>query len=97
MPSKRAAGATTTRLVPDPIRAPVIHQIFTWRAVERLGYAAIAALLNADLERHPPPVSTDPARSKECWSRSSVREVLINPKYTGYMVYNRRSGQRAGR
>lgn len=25
------------------------------------------------------------------WSRYSVREILLNPKYTGYMVWNRRA------
>lgn len=40
VPARRAEGRTKTRLVADPERAPVVHQIFTWRAAERLGYAA---------------------------------------------------------
>jgi hypothetical protein len=91
VPAKRAEGKTKTRLVPDPARGPVVTRIFTWRAVEQLGYLAIADRLNADLERYPPPTAPDPARQRGAWSRSSVRDVLCNPKYTGYMVYNRRA------
>jgi DNA invertase Pin-like site-specific DNA recombinase len=91
VPAKRAEGKTKTRLVPDPVRGPVVTRIFTWRAVERLGYLTIADRLNADLERYPPPTALDPARQRDAWSRSSVRDVLCNPKYTGYMVYNRRA------
>ncbi len=97
VPARRAEGRTKSRLAPDPERAPVIHQMFIWRAVERLGYPAITARLNADLERYPPPVSPDPARRKEYWSRSSVRDLLSNPKYTGYMVWNRRATKNGGR
>ncbi|MGH2705780.1 MAG: recombinase family protein [Actinomycetota bacterium] len=75
----------------------MVHQIFTWRVVERLGYAAIATRLNADLNRYPPPASPDPARRRECWGRSSVYEILKNPKYTGYMVWNRRATKKGGR
>lgn len=53
VPAKRAEGKTKTRLVPDPVRAPVVERIYRWRVEERLGYAAIA-------ERHrrrPRPVS----------------------------------------
>ncbi|MGH2704062.1 MAG: recombinase family protein [Actinomycetota bacterium] len=79
VPARRAVGATKTRLIPDPLRAPVVHQIFTWRVVERLGYAAIATRLNADLNHYPPPASPDPARRRECWGRSSVYEILKTP------------------
>jgi hypothetical protein len=58
---------------------------------EGLGYAEITERLNADLERYPPPSSPDPARRKDHWSRFSVREILLNAKYTGYMVWNRRA------
>lgn len=51
VPARRVEGATKTRLVPDPVRAPVVHQIFTWRVVEQLGYAAIVKA-----QRRPPPL-----------------------------------------
>lgn len=62
VPARRAEGRTKSRLVPDPARARVVHEIFTWRTVDRLGYTEIAKRLNSDLERYPPPISSDPAR-----------------------------------
>jgi site-specific DNA recombinase len=64
---------------------------------ERLGYRAIAERLGQDPDRYPPPVSPDPARSRDCWGYSAVLEVLRNPKYTGYMVWNRRASKKGGR
>jgi site-specific DNA recombinase len=96
VPARRAEGKTKTRLVPDPARAPVVHQIYTWRVTEDLGYAAIAERLNADPDRYPVPRSLDPGRQRDAWSRSSVREVLVNPKYTGFMVWNRRASKKGG-
>lgn len=46
VPAKRAAGGFKSRLVLDEIRAPVVYQIFEWRTVEKLGYAAIESRLN---------------------------------------------------
>lgn len=31
------------------------------------------------------------------WSRYSVREMLLNPKYTGYMAWNRRAPKKGGK
>ncbi|MEU5698535.1 recombinase family protein [Streptomyces aurantiacus] len=38
----------------------------------------------------------DAARAAGRWTASSVREVLTNPKYTGHMVWNRRTRKGAG-
>ncbi len=97
VPARRAEGRTKTRLVPDPLRAPVVHPVFKWRASDRLGYGAIADRLNADPDRYPVPVSRDVARQRDAWGRSSVQEVLTNPKYTGYMVWNRRAMKKGGK
>jgi site-specific DNA recombinase len=97
VPARRAEGKTKSRLVPDPVRAQAVREIFAWRVGEGLGYAEITERLNADLERYPPPSSPDPARRKDHWSRFSVREILLNPKYTGYMVWNRRARKRGGK
>ncbi len=96
VPARRAEGKTKTRLAPDPISGPVVTAIFTWRVTENLGYQGIADRLNADLDRYPPPVSPDPARVRPDWSRTSVLGVLTNPKYTGYMVWNRRATKKRG-
>jgi len=46
--------------------------------------------LNSDPDRFPPRDAPDPTKAKGRWSTSSVWEVLHNPKYTGYQVWNRR-------
>lgn len=97
--AKREEGATKTRLVPDPVRGPVMTQIFVWRELEQLSYAHIAQRLNTDPQRYPSP---EPVRweghdrAVGAWTPSSMRDVLDDPQYTGYMVWNRRRGH-AGR
>ena len=95
VPAKRAEGKTKTRLVPDAATGPVVTRIFTIRAFARLGYDEIAEQLNIDLERNRPPEPVDPRRAVGRWTGSAVRGVLTNPKYTGYMVWNRRATKRA--
>jgi DNA invertase Pin-like site-specific DNA recombinase len=97
VPARRAEGKTKTRLVLDPERAPVVAQIFTWRVADQLGYKAIAERLNRNLDRYPPPVPNDPARALGAWCDSTVTNILRNPKYTGYMVWNRVSENTTGR
>ena len=87
------------RLVADPTRGPVVTQIFLWRAFDRLSYQAIADRLNLDPERYPPP-DPIPGRGRRrigAWTVSNVREVLDNPKHTGFMVWNRRKNPRKDR
>ena len=61
------------------------------------GYDAIAARLNTDPALYPVPEPTSPHRRRGVWSGSAVRDVLHNPKYTGYMVWNRRATKSGGR
>jgi hypothetical protein len=61
------------------------------RVHDGLSYRAIAGRLNEDLMTNPPPEPVDPARALGRWSPASIRDILINPKYTGYMVWNRRA------
>ncbi|MWA07405.1 recombinase family protein [Actinomadura sp. LD22] len=96
VPAKRAEGASKHTLVPDPAQGPVVVRIYELRIGERLGYAAIADRLNRDLGAHPPPVPVDPTRAVGRWTASSVRDVLVNPKNTGYMVWNRRASKTDG-
>jgi DNA invertase Pin-like site-specific DNA recombinase len=97
VPAKAAEGLTKTRLVPDPHRAPVVTYIFKLRVSQRLGYDAIAARLNADPAQFPVPEPTNPRLRRGVWSGSAVREIVHNPKYTGYMVWNRRATKSGGR
>jgi hypothetical protein len=97
--AKRDEGKVKTRLIPDPARGPVVTQIFQWRALERLGAPDIAHRLNDDLDRYPPPQPI-PGRGRRAvgaWTKNAVLEVLSNPKYTGYMVWNRRRQPRPDR
>jgi site-specific DNA recombinase len=90
VPVKASQGRTKTRLALDPVRAPVIAQVFTWRVVHKLGIPAITARLNADPGRYPAPGGTG-------WTAQTVWAILGNPKYTGHMVYGRtrtRGGRR---
>ncbi|GAA2070513.1 hypothetical protein GCM10009801_21300 [Streptomyces albiaxialis] len=91
-PARAAKGATKSRLEPDPDRGPVVTQIALWRYYERIGYGEIADRLDADLERHPPPTPPGgPARARGHWGKSTVGDILRNPKYTGFQVFNRRA------
>jgi hypothetical protein len=57
IPAKRTEDLCKTRLVPDPVRAPVVAEIFEWRVGERLSCQAIADRLDADPDRYPPPTA----------------------------------------
>ncbi|MFE5501321.1 recombinase family protein [Amycolatopsis japonica] len=63
---------------------------------EELGGDTIADRLNADLAKYPPPVPPGKNRARGAWSRTSVYEILRNPKYTGYQVFNRRASRSRG-
>ncbi|MFD9910133.1 recombinase family protein, partial [Streptomyces sp. NPDC059063] len=91
-PAKAARGATKSSLEPDGKRAETVTQIALWRYHDSVGYSTIADRLNADLDRYPPP--TPPggvSRARGAWSKSTVCELLRNPKYTGHQVFNRRA------
>ncbi|MGW2858210.1 recombinase family protein [Streptomyces sp. NPDC001205] len=92
-PVKADKGAMKSRLVPDGLRAETVTQIAYWRYFDGLGYGAIADLLNADLERYPPPQPPGGVRARGAWGKSTVCEILRNPKYTGYQVFNRRASR----
>ena len=93
-PAKADRGGTKTRLEPDGPRGETVTQIAHWRYYRQLGYGAIAEQLNADLERYPPPEPVGGAyRARGAWSKSTVADLLRNPKYTGYQVFNRRASR----
>ncbi len=82
-PAKAAQGRTKSRLILDPVRGPVVEQIYTWRTVDKLSVRAITARLNADPAAYPTP------DGKPGWNAVGVAKILANPKYTGHMVYGR--------
>ncbi|WP_210589748.1 recombinase family protein [Streptomyces sp. GESEQ-35] len=93
-PVKAAKGQTKSRLEPDGTRAHTVTQIAHWRYHDRLGYAAIVDRLNADPALFPPPIPPGgAARARGAWGKSAVADLLRNPKYTGYQVFNRRASR----
>jgi site-specific DNA recombinase len=95
-PSKAEKGKTKTLLIPDPVRGPVVTQIAMWRYHEGLGCDTIADRLNADLTTYPPPEPPGKKRARGAWGKTSVYEILCNPKYTGHQVFNRRASRSRG-
>jgi site-specific DNA recombinase len=94
--AKDEKGITKTRLEPDGLRAETVTLIAKWRYHERLGFDTIAERLNQDLDRYPPPEPPGGSRARGAWSKSAVADVVKNPKYTGYQVYNRRARRSRG-
>jgi site-specific DNA recombinase len=89
-PSKAASGQRIHKLQSDPAAAPVVLRIFTLY-IDGLSDKAIAAQLNRD--GIPCPSAHDatrnPHRTKAAWQAGAVRAILINPRYTGYEVWNK--------
>ncbi|WP_083896234.1 recombinase family protein [Nocardia jiangxiensis] len=92
-PTKAAKGQSKTRLEPDGARAETVTQIALWRYHEGIGYDTIARRLNTDPAKYPPPEPPNRQRARGAWGKTSVCEVLRNPKYTGYQVFNRRASR----
>jgi len=97
VPARRAEGRTKHRLVPDPVRGPVVTEIFRLRALLRLSYQKIADRLNLDLVKYPPPVANREDATIGLWTVQSVRGILENPKYTGYQVWNRKARKKGNK
>lgn len=92
-PAKAAKGQVKTRLEPGGVRAETVTQIALWRYHEGLGYDTIADRLNADPTKYPPPEPPGKTRARGAWGKTSVYEILRNPKYTGFQVFNRRASR----
>jgi site-specific DNA recombinase len=89
-PGKAALGIRIHRLDPDPATAPVVVRVFE-EYVSGRGLFAIADGLTRDGILSPS--AYDRARNShrrgEGWSKSAVRAILINPRYTGVEVWGR--------
>ena len=89
-PGKAATGQRLHQLAPDPVTAPVIQRIFAEHLAGR-GLHAIAEGLTRD--RILSPSASDPDRNRHrsgtAWSKSAIRAILANPRYTGHQVWNR--------
>lgn len=85
----RVDGKRGYRLILDERTASTVPVIFTWYVDQRVPISAISARLAADPDRYPPPLDlrTDWPRH---WTIYSVRTILTNPAYLGYVVWGRR-------
>lgn len=89
-PGKAAEGRRLHGLVPDPVTAAVVKRIFGMY-LSGYGIFAIAEALTG--ENIPCPSAADPARNRHrdglAWSKSAIRAILTNPRYTGRQVWNK--------
>ncbi|MCM0673413.1 recombinase family protein [Micromonospora phytophila] len=89
-PAKAADGKHLRGLTPDAQSAPVVRRIFH-EFLAGYGLFAIAEGLTAN--HVPCPSAHDrarnPHRSGIAWSKSAVRVILTNPRYTGRQVWNK--------
>ncbi|MFI6244432.1 recombinase family protein [Micromonospora sp. NPDC050795] len=89
-PAKAADGKHLRGLTPDPRTAPIVRQIFH-KFLTGSGLYAIAEALTSN--HVPCPSAHDrarnPHRSGIAWSKSAVRVILTNPRYTGRQVWNK--------
>ncbi|MEV4079453.1 recombinase family protein [Nonomuraea fuscirosea] len=89
-PAKAADGKRLRRLEPDPLTAPVVRRIFA-AFLAGQGLSAIADRLTRDGILCPS--AYDRARNRHRsgigWSKTAVRAILLNPRYTGWQVWNR--------
>lgn len=89
-PGKAAVGQRSHRLEPDPTTTPIVERIFA-EYVGGRGLYAIAEGLTRD--GVPCPSAADPERNRHrsgiAWSKSAIRTIIRNPRYTGRQVWNR--------
>ncbi|MFC6879659.1 MULTISPECIES: recombinase family protein [Actinomadura] len=89
-PAKAAEGKRLRRLVPHPAYSLVVKWIFA----QFIGGRGIFDIAE-DLTRQgvPSPSAADPTRNRHrvqiAWSKSAVRVIITNPRYTGRQVWNK--------
>ena len=74
-------GRALHKLVIVPEQADIIRQIYSYAVNQGMGYQKIAKTLNE---------KGVPAPILEQWKSGTVRSILTNPIYMGYIAYNRR-------
>ncbi len=89
-PAKAADGKRLHRLEPDPITSVVVERIFA-EYLSDIGIFAIAQRLTADgiLSPSAYDAKRNSHRDGIAWSKSAVRAILKNPRYTGHQVWNK--------
>ncbi|MEV1286170.1 recombinase family protein [Micromonospora sp. NPDC049679] len=89
-PSKAADGRRLHRLEPDPLTAPFVRRIYA-EYLAGNGIFAIAEGLTRDGVLSPSAYDRrrNPHRTTTAWSKSAIRVILTNPRYTGRQVWNK--------
>ncbi|WP_328468883.1 recombinase family protein [Actinoplanes sp. NBC_00393] len=89
-PAKAAEGKRLHGLIPDPRAAAVVQTIFA-RYLAGYGMFAIAEELTRSGIPCPSAYDRDrnPHRDGRAWSKSAIRVILNNPRYTGHQVWNK--------
>ena len=89
-PGKAAQGKRLHGLTPDPQSAPVVRRIF---AMYLAGYGMFAIAEALTHDGIPCPSAYDRARNRHrsgvAWSKTAIRVILTNPRYTGRQVWNK--------
>ena len=79
-------GRALHKLVVVPEQAEVVRQIYSYAVNQGMGYEKIANTLNKN---------GVPAPILDKWKSGTVRSILTNPVYMGYIAYNRRKNGHA--
>jgi site-specific DNA recombinase len=89
-PTKALDGRRLHQLEPDPVTALVVKRIYRDYLAGR-GLFAIAEALTADgiLSPSAQDRARNPHRTTIAWSKTAVRVILTNPRYTGRQVWNK--------
>ena len=89
-PAKAAQGKRLHGLAPDPRTAPVVRRIFGMYLAGYGMFAIAEALTRDDIAC---PSAHDRARNRHrggvAWSKTAIRVILTNPRYTGRQVWNK--------
>src|SRR6202000_550848 len=89
-PRTASDGKRLHKLALDAEAARVVQRIFA-EFIAGHGFYAIAEGLTRD--GIPSPSAHDPARNRHrcgiAWNKFAVRAILVNPRYTGYQVWNK--------
>lgn len=79
-------GRALHKLVIVPEQAEIVRQIYSYAVNQGMGFQKIANTLNEN---------GVPAPILEKWKNGTVRSILTNPIYMGYVSYNRRKNGHA--
>ena len=78
-------GRALHKLVIVPEQAEIVRMIFSYAVNQGMGFQKIAKTLNA---------TGIPAPTASEWKSGTIRSILMNPVYMGYVAYNRRKSGR---